>query len=121
MLIDAAFSKLVFHANLRAANNARLTTAVADLCHANNVPDRLVGTPQFKEVIDAAKMVDADYKLPDQKVIGGYLLKENVAAYIKGNFGEVTKDGPKFVYIIKGDNATMIKRPLLNVFVMNGN
>ena len=30
--IDAALSKLVAHAGLRAANNARLTTAIADMC-----------------------------------------------------------------------------------------
>ena len=121
MSIDAALSKPVAHADLRAANNARLTTAIADMCHAENLQDRLVGTPRFREVIEAAKMVGPDYKIPNRKDIGGCLLKENVAVYKRGNYDEVTRDGPKFGYAGQGDGATVIKRPFFNGYVMNGN
>ena len=76
MSIDAALSKPVAHADLRAANNARLTTAIADMCHAENLQDHLVGTHRFREVIKATKMVGPDYELPNQKDSGGFLLKE---------------------------------------------
>ena len=79
--IDVALSKPVIHAGLRVANNARLTTAIANLCNAENVQDRVVGTFRFKEVIDAAKMVGAEYKNPHRNDIGGCLLKENDAVY----------------------------------------
>lgn len=121
MAISTALSKPVVHADLRAANNARLTTAIADLWHAENIPDRTVMTPRFKEVIDAARMVGMDYKLPNRNHIGGYLLQENAAAYKKENYQEVTRDGPKFGYTLEGDGATVIKRPLLNGLIMNGN
>ena len=121
MSIDTALAKPVVHGSLRSANNARLTTAIADLCHAENLPDRVVGCARFQEVIDAAKMVGADWRMPSRKDIGGSLLKVNAAAYKKGNFDDVTKDGPKFGYTMEGDGATVIKRPFLNGFVMNGN
>ena len=123
MSVDAALSKPVAHADLLAANNARLTTAIADMCHAKNLQDRLVGTHRFPEVIEAAKMVGPDYKLSSRKDIGigGFLFKENAAVYKRGNYDEVTKDGPKFGYAGHGDGATVIKRPFFSGYVMNGN
>ena len=121
MSIDAALSKPVAHADLRVANNARLITAIADMCHVENLQDRLVDTHRFHEVIEAAAMVGPNYKIPNREDIGGYLLKENADVYKRGNFDEVTKDGPKFGYTGQGGGATVIKRPLLNGYVMNGN
>ena len=121
MSIDAAFSKNFVQTDLRAANNSRLTTAIADMCHAENLPDRLVSTARFKEVIEAAKMVGPDYKLPNRNDIGGWLLEKNALAYKQGNLEEVTKDAPKFGYTMAGDGAQVIKKPLFNGYVMNGN
>ena len=121
MSIDAALSKPVAHADLRAANNARLTTAIADMFHAENLQDRLIGTHRFREVIEAAKMVGPDYKLPNRNDIGGFLLKQNSAGYKQQNYDDVTKDGPKFGYAGQGDGATVIKRPFFCGYVMNGN
>ena len=44
MSIDAALSKPFVQSDLRAANNSRLTTAIADMCHAENLQDCLAGT-----------------------------------------------------------------------------
>ena len=66
-------------------------------------------------------MVDAEYKIPYRNDIGGCLLKESAAVYKQSNFDEVTKDGTKLGYTDQGDGAAVIKRPLLNSYVMNGN
>ena len=79
----------------------RVTTSIADLCHTENVQDRVVGTCWFKEVIGAAKMVGAEYKIPHRDEIGGCLLNKNAAVYKQGNFDEVIKDGLKFGYTAK--------------------
>ena len=93
--IDATLSKLVVHADLRAAKNAQVTTVIADLCHAENIQDRVVGTPWFKEAIGTATMVGADYKVPNRNNISGCLLKDNAAAYKSSNFDDVTKRRPQ--------------------------
>ena len=48
MSIDAALPKQFIQADLRAANNARLTTVVADMCHAENLQDCLVDKVKLK-------------------------------------------------------------------------
>ena len=111
MAIDAALSKRVVDGDLRARNNTNLTTAIVDLCHAENIPDRIVGTTRFKKVIDYARLVGPDYMLPSRKDVGGCFLDENAKAYKKGNFDEVTRDGPRFGYVMAGDGATIIKKP----------
>ena len=59
-------------------------------------------------------MIGPDYKIPNQNDIGGWLLQKNALAYKQGNYEEVTKDGPKFGYIMAGDGAQVVKKPLLN-------
>ena len=81
MSIDAALSKPFVQLDLRAANNSRLTTAIADMRHAENLPDCLVSTPRFHEGIEAAKMVGPDYTIHNQNNIGGWLLEKNALAY----------------------------------------
>ena len=102
IFIDAALSKLFVQSDLRAVNNSRLTTAIADMCNAQNLQDRLVGTRIFHEVIEAVKMVGPDYNIPNRNDIGGWLLQKNTLAYKQGNYEEVTKDGPKFGYLHHG-------------------
>ena len=74
MSIDAALTKPVVHGDLRVRNSTNLTTAIVDLCHAENIPDRIVGTPRFKKVIDYARLVGRDYKLPSRQDVGGCFL-----------------------------------------------
>ena len=121
MSIDAALTKPVVHQDLRAANNAALTTAIADFWHAENIPDRAVDSARFKNIISRARLVGPDYKHPNRKDIGGCLLDENASAYKTGNFVAITKEGPKFGYVFEGDGATVITKPLFNGMVMHGN
>ena len=118
MSIDAALTRPVIQKDLRAANNAALTTAVADFFHAENIADRALETARFQNVIDRARCVGSDYRLPNRKDIAGCLLDVNAGAYKTGNFVAVTKEGPKFGYTFEGDGTTVITKPLLNVMVM---
>ena len=45
----------------------------------------------------------------------------NAGTYKRGNFVAVTKEGTKFGYVLEGDGATVITKPLLNGMVMYGN
>lgn len=121
MSIDAALTRPVIHQDLRAANNAALTAAVANFWHVENIADRAVETARFHNVIDRARYVGSDYKLPNRRDIAGCLPDKNAGAYKKGNFVAVTKEGPKFGYVLEGDGATVITKPLLNGMVMHGN
>ena len=121
MSIDAALTRPVVQGDLRSANNAALTSAVADFWHAENIADRAVETARFQNVIERARYVGADYRLPNRADIAGCLLDVNARAYQTGNFQAVTKEGAKFGYTFSGDGATVVTKPLLNVMVMHGN
>ena len=121
MSIDAALTRPVVQGDLRSANNAALTSAVADFWHAENIADRAVETARFQNVIERARYVGADYRLPNRADIAGCLLDVNARAYQTGNFVAVTKEGAKFGYTFEGDGAPVITKPLLNGMVMHGN
>ncbi len=52
-------------------NNAILEMAIADFFHCKNIPDRVVESTRFKQVLEKAKYGGSDFKIPQRKKIGG--------------------------------------------------
>ena len=76
--IDAAMEVLTYsQQDIRATNNARLEMAIADFFHCCNVPDSVVEDPRFNRIIQLARCVGSDFKIPNRKKIGGDLLNLN--------------------------------------------
>ncbi len=61
--------------DIRHTNNAILEMAIADFFHCKNIPDRVVESTRFKQLLEKAKYVGSDFKIPHRKKIGGKLIK----------------------------------------------
>ena len=48
--------------DVRDCNNALLSAAIADLCHCDNLPDRIVESVRFQRVLKVARLVGNDYR-----------------------------------------------------------
>ncbi len=48
-------------------NNAILEMAIADFFYCKNIPDRVVESTQFKQLLEKAKYVGSDFKIPHRK------------------------------------------------------
>ena len=57
--------------DLRAANHALLTSAIANFFHAHNIADNIVESNRFLKVLECARQVGQAYKCPNHKDIGG--------------------------------------------------
>ena len=125
--------------DIRHTNNAILEMAIADFFHCKNIPDRVVESTQFKQLLEKAKYVGSDFKIPHRKKIGG---KTNDNYFFSYNFlsnqtlGELLDIIFRSVYNVNktaimtkaalfglswlGDGATIKKMPLINILVMCG-
>ena len=53
--------------DIRHTNNAILEMAIADFFHCENIPDRVVESSRFKQLLEKAKYVGSDFKIPHRK------------------------------------------------------
>ena len=53
--------------DIRHTNNAILEMAIADFFHCKNIPDRVVESSRFKQLLEKAKYVGSDFKIPHRK------------------------------------------------------
>ena len=99
----------------RTTNNACTEMAIADFFHAQNIPDAVVESPEFKRLVRQCRLVDSTFVIPSKKKIGGELLDINFA-----NIKEINKSPAVFGVVIMGDGATIHRMPLLNILAMSG-
>ena len=48
--------------DVRDCNNALLSSAIADMCHCDNLPDRFVESVRFRRMLKLARLVGNDYR-----------------------------------------------------------
>ena len=108
-------------ADVRVVNHALLTTSIADLFHAHNIPDSVVESPRFMKLLECARAVGQAYRCPNRHDIGGDLLEVNFKNYRDANLTVATRDAATFGLVVMGDGATIKRMPLLNALVINGN
>ena len=119
--IDAAMEVLTYsQQDIRATNNARLEMAIADFFHCCNVPDSVVEDPRFNRIIQLARCVGSDFKIPNRKKIGGDLLNLNYKNTFSKNKTAIMSQALQFGMVWLGDGATIHKMPLINVICMTG-
>jgi len=119
--IDAAMESQQYNQrDIRVSNNSKLTMAIADFFHCNNVPDSVVEDPRFKRMIQLAKCVGSDYKFPNRKQIGGDLLDLNYKNTYGKNKEAILREALTFGMAWEGDGATIHRMPLMNVLCTTG-
>jgi hypothetical protein len=105
--------------DIRQSNNARVEMAIADFFHAQNIPDAVVESPEFKRLVRQCCLVDSTFVIPNKKKIGGELLDINFANIKEINKTNLLKEAAVFGVVIMGDGATIHRMPLLNILVWN--
>jgi hypothetical protein len=62
------FMKMHYHAELtyidRLWNNACVEMAIADFFHAQNIPDAVVKSPEFKRLVRQCRLIDSTFVIP---------------------------------------------------------
>jgi len=106
--------------DIRQSNNARAEMAIADFFHAQNIPDAVVESPEFKRLVRQCRLVDSTFVLPSKKKIGGELLDINFENIKEINKTNLLKEAAVFGVVIMGDGATIHRMPLLNILAMSG-
>ena len=53
--------------DIRQSNNARVEMAIADFFHAQNIPDAVVESPEFKRLVRQCRLVDSTFVIPSKK------------------------------------------------------
>ena len=106
--------------DIRHSNNARVEMAIADFVHAQNIPDAVVESPEFKRLVRQCRLVDSTFVIPSKKKIGGELLNINFENIKEINKTNLLKEAVVFGVVIMGDGATIHRMPLLNILAMSG-
>ncbi len=70
MCIEAGFERAVC-TDIRRSFDAGLEMAIADFFHCENIPDNVVKSYRFKKMLQQARLVGKDFKIPDRRKIGG--------------------------------------------------
>ena len=128
----------VCQTDIRHSNNSILEMAIADFFHCENIPDRVVELVCFKQLLEKARYVGSDFKIPSRKKIGGKffflltiipiianklsgnLLDINYQAIYDSNKRLTTENANVFGLSWIGDSATIKRMPLLNMLAMCG-
>ncbi len=61
----------VCQTDIQHSNNSILEMAIADFFHCKNIPDCDVESVCFKQLLEKARYVGSDFKIPSRKKIGG--------------------------------------------------
>ncbi len=72
MSIQAGMER-VCQTDIQNSNNSILEMAIADFFHCKNIPDCVVELVRFKQLLEKARYVGSDFKVPSRKKIGGKL------------------------------------------------
>jgi hypothetical protein len=115
--ITAAFQNRP-QSSLAQSNYAALEMSVANFFHACNIPDAAVESPQFAYMLNRARFVDSNFKIPGRKKIGGELLDLNHKATMDHIKKQLGKEAPTFGIGWMSDGATVNRMPLLNVLAI---
>ncbi len=128
----------VCQTDIRHSNNSILEMAIADFFHCENIPDCVVESVRFKQLLEKARYVGSDFKIPSRKKIGGKfffllsfiiiltnklsgnLLDINFQAIYDSNKRLTTENAKWFGLSWIGDGATIKRMPLLNMLAMCG-
>ncbi len=81
MSIQAGMER-VCKMNIRHSNNSILEMAIADFFHCKNIPDCVVESVCFKQLLDKARYVGSDFKTPSRKKIGGKFFSSDIYTYL---------------------------------------
>ncbi len=77
--------------NIQKSNNATVEMAIADFFHCKNIPDAVVESPRFIQLVLVCRLVGEDFVVPNQKQIGGDLLDLNYAHVYERNKVDLLK------------------------------
>jgi len=110
---------VIHNMDIRQSNNARIEMAIANFFHAQNIPDAVVESPEFKRLVRQCRHVDSTFVIPSKKKIGGELLDINFANIKEINKANLLKEAAVFGVVIMGDGATIHRMPLLNILAMS--
>ena len=55
------------HFNIQRSNDANLEMAIVDFFHCENVPNRVVESTQFKQMLNQARLVGKGFRFPSRK------------------------------------------------------
>ena len=123
----------VCQTDIQHSNNSILEMAIVDFFHCENIPDHVVESTWFKQLLDKARYVGSDFKIPSRKKIGGRflflltfmpifanklsgnLLDINFQAIYNSNKRLTTENANVFGLSWIGDSATIKRMPLLNM------
>ena len=104
--------------DIRGNHNSQLQMAIADFFHCENIPDGAVESGRFATMLNKARLVGNDFKIPNRRQVGGELLEHNYKSCSAQNLNLVLKDAHIFGLTWMSDGATIARMPLVNTLVM---
>ena len=81
MSIQAGMER-VCQTDIRHSNNSILEMAIADFFHCENTHDQFVESVHFKQLLEKARYVGSDFRIPSRKKIGGKLFFSIIYTYL---------------------------------------
>lgn len=112
--IDASIQNMS-QADIRESNNSVLTTAIASFFHNNNIPVAAADSPEFRYMLQKARLAANDYTPPDRKRLGGELLDLLFDQCQKYNAAELALCSAVYGLVFLSDGATIKRMPFMNV------
>jgi hypothetical protein len=97
---------------------ASIEMAIADFFHHKNIPDSVVESPRFMQLVHVCHLVGEDFVVPHWKQIGGELLNLNYANVYKQNKAKLLKFAKVFGLTFLGDGTTIHWMALMNILAM---
>ncbi len=72
----------VCQTDIQHSNNSILEITIADFSHCKNIPDRVVESVCFKQLLEMARYVGNDFKIPSWKKIEGKFFSSDIYTYL---------------------------------------
>ena len=99
----------------RSKEDAMVEMAIADFFHCKNIPDAVVESPRFKQLISVCRLLGGKFVPPNANKIGGALLDLNFKMTYERNKEELLKEAGTFGLVFMGNGATIHRMPLMNI------
>ena len=93
----------------------QLDIAISDFIFSKGLPFSICDSNHFKRLLQLARFVNKEYKIPNRNRMSSDLLDHSYAQRIKDYKTKLNKEAERFGISMYGDGATVMKMPLINV------
>ena len=115
---SASKGRVQVQTTIESSHNTRLSAAIGEMIYGHGLPFSLCESQLLANVVQAARCVGSDYKLPNRNYVGGTMLTASYNCKHEEFLGKLKKDSHIFGIAFMGDGATIKKFPLTSVLAV---